>query len=51
VDPGDEEGYERELLDRTRTAMQQSLDEINQRIAPEVDPYRHANELAARAEP
>lgn len=50
VDSGDEDRYERELLDRTRTAMQQALDEINRRIAPETDRYRHANELAASME-
>jgi hypothetical protein len=51
VDPSDADDYERNLIDRTRTAMQQTLDEINRRIAPEVDRYRHANALATPAEP
>jgi hypothetical protein len=41
--------YECELLEQTRTRMQQTLDAINRRIAPEVDRYRHANALAAPA--
>lgn len=41
--------YECELLEQTRARMQQTLDAINRRIAPEVDRYRHANALAAPA--
>jgi hypothetical protein len=51
VGPGSTDDYERELLEKTRTAMQDALDAINRRIAPEVDRYRHANALAAPAEP
>jgi hypothetical protein len=51
VGPGSTDAYERELLEKTRTAMQDALDAINRRIAPEVDRYRHANALAAPAEP
>jgi hypothetical protein len=51
VGPGSTDDYERVLLEKTRTAMQDALDAINRRIAPEVDRYRHANALAAPAEP
>jgi hypothetical protein len=49
VDARQSHEYECELLELTRTRMQQTLDAINHRIAPEVDRYRHANALAARA--
>ncbi len=35
--------YVASLLDRARTAMQQTLDDINRAIAPAVDPFRHPN--------
>ena len=50
VDTRDSHDYECGLLEQTRTRMQQTLDAINRRIAPEVDRYRHANALAAPAE-
>jgi hypothetical protein len=50
VDSDEADDYERELLERTRTRMQQALDAINRRIAPEVDRYRCPNALAARTE-
>jgi hypothetical protein len=49
VDARDSHEYECALLERTRTRMQQTLDAINLRIAPEVDRYRHVNALAAPA--
>jgi hypothetical protein len=49
VDTHASHDYECELLEQTRTRMQQTLDAINRRIAPEVDRYRHANALAAPA--
>jgi hypothetical protein len=49
VEPHESHDYECELLEQTRTRMQQALDAINRRIAPEVDRYRHANALAASA--
>jgi hypothetical protein len=49
VEPHESQDYECRLLEQTRTRMQQTLDAINRRIAPEVDRYRHANALAAPA--
>ena len=49
VESYDVRAYEQELLDEARRAMQQALDAINARIAPEVDRYRHVNALAAPA--
>jgi hypothetical protein len=49
VDARDSHEYECVLLEKTRTRMQQALDAINLRFAPEVDRYRHVNALAAPA--
>jgi hypothetical protein len=49
VEARDSHEYECVLLDETRARMQQALDAINLRFAPEVDRYRHLNALAAPA--
>jgi hypothetical protein len=49
VDAHESHDYECELLEQTRTRMQETLGAINRRIAPEVDRYRHANALAVPA--